>query len=200
MKKYISLLVLLFLFVGIPLNVFAHPGRTDSNGCHYCRTNCAKWGLYNGQYHCHNGSSSSNSSNSNNNFIVKEKSNVNTIEKIIIEGEEFAIIEGENISYTTNKESIEVTAELTDNLADYDLNGFESLMIGYNVCSILVTAEDGSKKEYSVNVYRKSNDTNVDIYLDGEKIIFSNNKAEYDVESSVESVEVTYELSDENAL
>ena len=53
------------------------------------------------------------------------------------------LIEGENISYTTNKESIEVTAELTDNLADYDLNGFESLMIGYNVCSILVTAEEG---------------------------------------------------------
>lgn len=33
--------------------VFAHPGRTDSFGCHTCRTNCPKWGLSYGEYHCH---------------------------------------------------------------------------------------------------------------------------------------------------
>lgn len=32
----------------------AHPGRTDSSGCHTCRTNCANWGLSTGEYHCHN--------------------------------------------------------------------------------------------------------------------------------------------------
>ncbi|PKN81930.1 MAG: hypothetical protein CVU47_04965 [Chloroflexi bacterium HGW-Chloroflexi-9] len=32
----------------------AHPGNTDSSGCHTCRTNCPKWGLSYGQYHCHN--------------------------------------------------------------------------------------------------------------------------------------------------
>lgn len=32
----------------------AHPGRTDSSGCHTCRTNCASWGLSSGEYHCHN--------------------------------------------------------------------------------------------------------------------------------------------------
>jgi len=32
----------------------AHPGRTDSKGCHTCRTNCTeKWGLEYGEYHCH---------------------------------------------------------------------------------------------------------------------------------------------------
>ena len=31
----------------------AHPGRTDSRGCHTCRTNCSKWGLSSGEYHCH---------------------------------------------------------------------------------------------------------------------------------------------------
>jgi len=36
-----------------PLMAFAHPGRTDRKGCHTCRTNCAKWGLKTGQYHCH---------------------------------------------------------------------------------------------------------------------------------------------------
>ena len=34
--------------------VFAHPGRTDRYGCHACRTNCPKWGLWRGEYHCHN--------------------------------------------------------------------------------------------------------------------------------------------------
>ncbi|WP_420178341.1 copper amine oxidase N-terminal domain-containing protein [Ornithinibacillus scapharcae] len=34
--------------------VNAHPGRTDSNGGHYCWTNCSKWGLSYGEYHYHN--------------------------------------------------------------------------------------------------------------------------------------------------
>lgn len=41
------------------LLVSAHPGRTDSSGCHTCRTNCERWGLSYGEYHCHNGGSSS---------------------------------------------------------------------------------------------------------------------------------------------
>jgi hypothetical protein len=32
--------------------VFAHPGKTDSDGCHICKTNCEKWGLRVGEYHC----------------------------------------------------------------------------------------------------------------------------------------------------
>ena len=37
----------------IPNISLAHPGRTDSSGCHTCRTNCAGWGLSTGEYHCH---------------------------------------------------------------------------------------------------------------------------------------------------
>lgn len=32
----------------------AHPGNTDMYGCHTCRTNCFRWGLSYGEYHCHN--------------------------------------------------------------------------------------------------------------------------------------------------
>lgn len=42
-------------------SVSAHPGRTDSNGGHTCRTNCEKWGLEYGEYHYHNGGGSSKS-------------------------------------------------------------------------------------------------------------------------------------------
>ena len=32
---------------------FAHPGRTASDGCHYCRTNCGSWGVPWNERHCH---------------------------------------------------------------------------------------------------------------------------------------------------
>lgn len=56
MKFRIIFLLVCFLVVGwfvLPNAVLAHPGNTDSSGCHTCRTNCPDWGLYYGQYHCH---------------------------------------------------------------------------------------------------------------------------------------------------
>jgi hypothetical protein len=51
MKQTLLFLVLLFFFtVGI---TEAHPGRTDANGGHTCRTNCDKWGYGYGEYHYH---------------------------------------------------------------------------------------------------------------------------------------------------
>lgn len=51
MKKNLFILIAIVLF---PSFVLAHPGNTDSSGCHTCRTNCANWGLSTGEYHCHN--------------------------------------------------------------------------------------------------------------------------------------------------
>lgn len=65
MKKKMKVVVAVVLFlIIIPIRVFAHPGRTDSNGCHYCRTNCGRWGLGNGEYHCHGAASYSNTTTS----------------------------------------------------------------------------------------------------------------------------------------
>lgn len=76
MKKYGILILVVFISLLSIKDVYAHPGRTDSRGCHYCRTNCAKWGLSNGEYHCHNNGSSSNStSNSVNNIYGCTDSN-----------------------------------------------------------------------------------------------------------------------------
>ena len=62
MKNFIKLtLFLLCLFYSYFINVdyvYAHPGGTDANGCHTCRTNCEYYGLDYGEYHCHNSSSS----------------------------------------------------------------------------------------------------------------------------------------------
>lgn len=50
MKSIIIGLSILFLS---STGVYAHPGRTASDGCHYCRTNCDKWGEAWDQRHCH---------------------------------------------------------------------------------------------------------------------------------------------------
>ncbi len=49
--KY-CILIILILFTNISF-VEAHPGNTASDGCHYCRTNCDRWGVPWNQRHCH---------------------------------------------------------------------------------------------------------------------------------------------------
>jgi len=57
MKKISFCILLLVIIMGLQTNLAnAHPGRTDSSGCHTCRTNCPNWGLSYGEYHCHGGS------------------------------------------------------------------------------------------------------------------------------------------------
>ncbi len=59
MIKKVFALTLVFVFLTtLPAGVFAHPGRTDAKGCHTCRTNCEKWGLADGEYHCNNSNNS----------------------------------------------------------------------------------------------------------------------------------------------
>lgn len=56
MKRGLALLPLIaltFLASNFPQISLAHPGNTDSFGCHTCRTNCPSWGRYYGEYHCH---------------------------------------------------------------------------------------------------------------------------------------------------
>ncbi|WP_155890029.1 YHYH domain-containing protein [Peribacillus kribbensis] len=64
MRKIISFCAVILIFFLAQNTTYAHPGRTDAKGGHTCHTNCAKWGLQNGEYHYHNGASSSSSSSS----------------------------------------------------------------------------------------------------------------------------------------
>lgn len=57
-KKMMSRLLLgaiagLIVFVFLVANAFAHPGRTAKDGCHFCKTNCKKWGYTTGTRHGH---------------------------------------------------------------------------------------------------------------------------------------------------
>lgn len=39
-------------------DLYAHPGKTAADGCHYCRTNCDKYGVAWNERHCHGGNPS----------------------------------------------------------------------------------------------------------------------------------------------
>ena len=56
------------LFAFFPILVSAHPGATNGNGCHTCKTNCPSYGLRTGQYHCHD-------NDRDNNYPVSSTSN-----------------------------------------------------------------------------------------------------------------------------
>ena len=59
LKKLLVALVLSMVFTTNALLliepdvVLAHPGRTASDGCHFCRTNCDGWGVAWNARHCH---------------------------------------------------------------------------------------------------------------------------------------------------
>lgn len=54
MKKGGAIITILLVGLLISVPVFAHPGNTAADGCHYCRTNCDKWGVPWNERHCHN--------------------------------------------------------------------------------------------------------------------------------------------------
>lgn len=193
-KKFIIVILLIGM---MPSVVLAHPGRTDSNGCHYCRTNCTKYGLSNGQYHCHNGGSSSGSSNSGT-TITKTKSNDATLKYIIIDNNKFDSVD--NVKYSTTNENVNIEVVTNDSNARYEVKNNSNLSIGENTITIDVTAEDGTSKNYNINVTREkilSNDTQIKIItIDSEEFDTIEN-IQYTTTKEIVFVKVV--TNDENA-
>ena len=63
MKEKIKQILVFVIIIGglftFYTSIFAHPGNTASDDCHYCRTNCDYWGVAWNQRHCHGGSGNS---------------------------------------------------------------------------------------------------------------------------------------------
>ncbi len=52
MRRLTLLSIAISLFSFAPPTV-AHPGGTAADGCHYCRSNCDRWGVPWNERHCH---------------------------------------------------------------------------------------------------------------------------------------------------
>ena len=163
MKKKIGMVLTILIFSSSV--VFAHPGRTDSSGCHTCRTNCAKYGLSNGEYHCHDGSSSSssskkttsssssNSSSTSKKTTTVKKSSDKSLKTLKIDGKTIDL--DDELEYITEEESIIILATATDKNAKLNYDKEVKLNVGENKIKIKVIAEDGSTKTYTITVIRE---------------------------------------------
>ena len=168
MKKEKIILVIIALFMLITdCNVYAHPGRTDANGCHTCRTNCGKWGLRYGQYHCHNGgssnsstnSSSSSSSNNNSTGTIHIVSSDTTLSLIKIDG---VSIEIDNImNYTTTNINPEIIVVTNSDRATVEITNDKNLVHGANQVIIKVTAENSNTRQYKLNINVVNDDATI---------------------------------------
>ena len=183
MKKGKMLLILALALILRPLSVLAHPGRTDSNGCHTCKTNCEKYGLSYGEYHCHNGNSNSSSGGSNKNTY--KKSSIKTLSFVKVNNDSVAI--RDKMNYVTSTTDVTVEAAATDNKANVEIDWDQNLEYGDNQILIIVTAEDGSTKKYVLNIKLVSNDANLKIVkVDNEEIAVENSMTYRTIKSDVE--------------
>lgn len=197
MKKKIKRLIMIMIVILSPLYVEAHPGRTDSNGCHTCRTNCAKWGLSYGQYHCHGKTNSStSSSNTNKTTTTKVLDSDKNIKSISIDNTNIEV--KDTMEYNTYSKVNNIDIILESTKSKYEISNYSNISIGDNNIKIIVTSEDNTSKEYNLNIkYLEEpnissisiNNDNIDINdymeyhttLDSVNInTLSNSKVEYD--------------------
>ena len=199
MKRKIKGLIMIMIVILSPLYVEAHPGRTDSNGCHTCRTNCAKWGLSYGQYHCHgktNSSTSTSSSNTNKTTTTKVLDSNKNIKSISIDNTNIEI--KDTMEYITYNKVNNIDIILESTKSKYEISNYSNISIGDNNIKIIVTSEDNTSKEYNLDIkYLEEpnissisiNNDNIDINdymeyhttLDSVNInTLSNSKVEYD--------------------
>lgn len=196
MKKKIKRLIMIMIVALSPLYVEAHPGRTDSNGCHTCRTNCAKWGLSYGQYHCHGRKNRSTSSNTNKTTTTKILDSNKNIKSISIDNTNIEV--KDTMEYNTYSKVNNIDIILESTKSKYEISNYSNISIGDNNIKIIVTSEDNTSKEYNLNIkYLEEpnissisiNNDNIDINdymeyhttLDSVNInTLSNSKVEYD--------------------
>ena len=92
--------------------ISAHSGRTDANGGHCCRTNCAKWGLRDGEYHYHNdGGSSSSSSNSSGNSSTNQSATPKAVDYTK---------QGETAGYNYKKANLDANKKAIENVRNLE--------------------------------------------------------------------------------
>ena len=188
MKKVLAFITIIMFTLTLN-NVYAHPGRTDSNGCHTCRINCAKWGLSQGEYHCHNSKTTSRETTKK--TISQTKSNDTKLKSITIDGKKQTITK--NMKYETSNKKFDIEAIPNSKYAIIDIDSPYELKHGNNQVTITVTAQDNTTKKYNLTVIYKSEDTNIKAIKIDEKIYYSNEleNINYETTKNKATLEIT---------
>lgn len=135
---------------------------------------------------------------------VIKKSNNTSIEKIIIDEDEISDIK-DVMEYKAINKSIKIDIILNDLKSKYEIIGDSSKIYSnkLNEFKIEITAEDGTIKDYILNVFRDSmeSDTCINKFsINDMEIKFDENKKGYvEVESWIDEIKYSYDLSNHNA-
>ena len=148
------------------------------------------------------------SSNNNVDDSVGENNNVksdDTSLKSLQVNDDFIEV-SENMTYETIEDKVNIIAIPNDNRATINYEETINLVVGDNVVNIVVIAENGDELEYKLNIIRNeevdelSDNTNIIIKVDDEVIDFDSYISDViNITNGVDSLNITYELEDENS-
>lgn len=112
----------------------------------------------------------------------------------------------ENMTYETLEDKVNIIVIPNDNKAIVNYEETMNLVVGDNVVNIVVIAENGDELEYKLNIIRNeevdelSDNTNIVIKVDDEEVKFNSYISDViNTTNSVDSLNITYELEDENS-
>ena len=137
---------------------------------------------------------------------IKIKSNINTLSSLSITGSDIEFEEN-NLSYSATIDSDSVTIKATpkDSNASVSGTGKKTLKYGKNTLNVVVTAEDGSKKTYVLNITRPDNRNNNNylksLTISNAELKFNKDVTLYDinVDKNISTIKISAEVEDEKA-
>lgn len=157
-----------------------------------------------------NNSAQDNNQNSSSNNNVDDsvgennKSNDTSLKSLQVNDDFIEI--SENMTYETLEDKVNIIAIPNDNNSTINYEETINLVVGDNIINIVVIAENGDELEYKLNIIRNeevdelSNNTNIVIKVDAEVIDFDSYISDViNITNGVDSLNITYELEDENS-
>lgn len=140
--------------------------------------------------------------------VVVPKSTNNNLATLTVDGKSVPGFASSTTSYTlanTDADSITIGATTSDSKATLSGTGKKSLAYGSNSFNVVVTAESGAKKTYSISIsrndYRSVNNDLKSLVVEGYDLIFDKDKLTYTVivDNVVTAVNITAQAADEKA-
>lgn len=145
-------------------------------------------------------------SGSNVSKTIRVKSSVNTLDSLSLTGATITFDKNTTTyNVTIDASSTTISATKTDSHAKVSGTGKKTLNYGKNTLKVVVTAENGNKKTYTINVTRpdnrSANNNLSSLKLSNGKISFNKNTTTYnvEVEGTVSSVKLEAALEDTKA-
>ena len=212
MKK-VCIVLITFILI-IPINVLATPGALKSSTIKTC--NNVLYGQHSSDNHWHiaikneNGSYTASGEaiyndpcellDNNEKVDTQILNNDSTLKEIKIDGEIIKISDA--MEYKTVKENVNIEINATSDLSKVSYNEIDTLVFGNNIINITVTSQDGTVSKYTLIIVKEnelSNDTSIDLKIDGESVNFDNFLYSMEVKNNVDNLDIDYTLGNVNS-